>query len=354
VALIRIFIFPFSLMYGIITWFRNKLFDWKILPSKSFPFPVISIGNLSAGGTGKTPHVEYLINLLSEDYKIATLSRGYKRKSKNFVLANKNATVDDIGDEPFQFKTKYHDLTVAVDERRIRGIEQLIKKKNPDIVLLDDAFQHRYVKPGLSLLLTDFYKLYSNDYLLPTGSLREFRMGAKRADIIIVTKSPKVLSPITRKQMLKALRPTINQKVYFSFVKHGKLTQIPGVDFVPDQQCSYSSILMVTGIANPYPLEQKLRTRCTHLDKEIFPDHHRYTEFDIIKLIEKFNGIFTKNKIIVTTEKDMGRLIQPVLLEKLKSLPICYMPIEVKFHKDDKQEFETQIIDYVKKAKRNH
>lgn len=342
-------------MYGMITWIRNKLFDWNVLISKSFQIPVISVGNLSAGGTGKTPHVEYLINLLSEDNKLATLSRGYKRKTRGFVLANDSTTVDAIGDEPFQFKTKFPNVSVAVDEERVRGINQLLsQKKKTEIILLDDAFQHRYVKPGLSILLTDFYKLYSSDYVLPTGSLREFRLGAKRADIIIVTKSPKMLSPITRKRVQKSLKLTSNQSLYFSFVKHGKLKQIPQMEFIPDQQSQYSSILMVTGIANPYPLEQKLQAKCTHLEKEVFTDHHQFTEYDVNKIIEKFNGIFTKNKIIVTTEKDMGRLTQPGLIEKLKSLPICYMPIEVKIHKDDKLNFDNQIIEYVEKAKRNH
>lgn len=348
VTLIRILLFPISLCYGILIFVRNKLFDWKILPSKSFEIPVISVGNLSTGGTGKTPHVEYLIRLLQEERNVATLSRGYKRKSSGFLLANSKTTVDDIGDEPFQFKTKFPEIEVAVDERRVHGVETLLSlNKGVDAILLDDAFQHRYIKPGLSILLTDFFSLYTNDFVVPTGSLREFRRGAKRADIIIITKSPKVLSPITRRTILKNLKPLQHQKLYFSFIRHGKLTQIPGVDYVPDQQCHYSSILMVVGIANPYPMEMKLKDRCQNLEKFIFPDHHQFLESDIEKIIMKFDGIFTKNKIIVTTEKDMGRLIQPELLEKIKSLPICYMPIEVKLHKEDREDFNKLIIDYV-------
>jgi len=219
--------------------------------------------------------------------------------------------------------------------------------------LLDDAFQHRYIKPGFSILLTDYFKLYANDYVVPTGSLREFRWGAKRADIIIITKSPKVLSPITRRTTLKLINPKKHQKVYFSFVKHGKLSQIPGVSYKPDGKIHFSSILMVAGIANPYPLEMKLKERCRKLEKIIFPDHHQFSEKDIDGIIEKFDTIFTENKVIVTTEKDMGRLIQPVLFDKIKSLPICYIPIEVKLHKDNRENFNNQIINYVKKYKSN-
>lgn len=350
VALIRIILFPFSLLYGMITFVRNKLFDWNILSSKSFDLPIISIGNLSTGGTGKTPHVEYLIRLLQDEYKIATLSRGYKRKTSGFFLANDTTTVEDVGDEPFQFKAKFPKIEVAVDEKRVHGVESLLKEKpQTNLILLDDAFQHRYIKPGLSILLTDFFNLYTHDFVVPSGSLREFRNGAKRADIILVTKSPKVLSPLTRRNIKSKINPKDSQHVLFSFIKHGELNQIPGVDFGPDNQSHFSSILMVAGIANPYPLEMKLKERCTKLEKFTFPDHHQFTEKDIDKVIEKFDSIFAKNKIIVTTEKDMGRLIQPALLEKIKSLPICYMPIEVMIHKDDREDFNKKIIDYAKK-----
>lgn len=350
VALIRILLFPISLLYGFLTFVRNKLFDWNILSSQSFNIPIISLGNLSTGGTGKTPHVEYLIRLLQGEKKVATLSRGYKRKSAGFLMANDNTSVDDIGDEPFQFKIKFPEVTVAVDEKRVHGVESLLSEKNDiNVVLLDDAFQHRYIKPGLSILLTDFFNLYTNDFVVPTGSLREFRRGAKRADIIIVTKSPKVLSPLTLRNIISQINPKENQKVYFSFIKHGKLSQIPGVDFIPDQQHHYSAIMMVAGIANPYPLELKLRDRCTNLEKLNFSDHHQFTEKDIDKIIQKFDSIFAKNKIIVTTEKDMGRLRQPELFQKIKSFPICYMPIEVKIHKDDRMDFDNQIIEYVRK-----
>ncbi|MEZ5199551.1 MAG: tetraacyldisaccharide 4'-kinase [Bacteroidales bacterium] len=331
-------LFPFSLVYGLITFFRNKLFDWGILPAKSFPFPVISVGNLSVGGTGKSPHVEYLIRLLQNNYSVATLSRGYKRKTKGFVLADENTTVAELGDEPLQFCSKFENIKVAVDEKRKRGISKLkIQFPETEVVLLDDAFQHRYVKPGLSILLTDFHRLYINDYPLPTGNLREFRNGAKRADIIIVTKTSKVLSPITRQRLFEEIKPLPRQKLYFSYIDHGKFTPLPGIDFVPEKKKKYYSILLVAGIANTYPLEFYLRKVCEELEILTFPDHHQYTSKDIIHIIETFDNIVSRNKIIVTTEKDSMRFAQNGIINKLVRYPMCYVPIEIKFHGNDKR-----------------
>ncbi|MCD4682434.1 MAG: tetraacyldisaccharide 4'-kinase [Bacteroidales bacterium] len=353
--LLRIILLPLSLLYGIIVWFRNKLFDWKILPSKSFDIPVISVGNLSMGGTGKSPQVEYLVRLLKDDYKIATLSRGYKRKSKGFVLASENSNSEDIGDEPFQFQLKFDEVTVAVDEKRARGIAQIQKDvPNVEAIILDDAFQHRYVKPGLSVLLTDFHKLYTGDYPVPTGTLREFRSGAKRADIIVVTKTYKTLSPITRKRIVDEIKLGTNQKLYFSYIQHGKFRQVPGLKFTPDPKSKYYKILLFAGIANSYPLEFYLKNLCDELETVIFPDHHQYKAKDITRIVEIFDNIVTQNKIIVTTEKDTMRLQKPELMKIFRNYPVCYVPIEIVFHKDDKQRFNKQIIDYVKKNTRNN
>lgn len=352
--LLRLILFPFSLLYGLITYFRNKLFDWHILPSKSFPLPVISVGNLSVGGTGKSPHVEYLIRLLQKDYDIATLSRGYKRKSKGFVLADENSTVNELGDEPLQFYTKFKNIKVAVDEKRKRGISKLIlQTPETQVVLLDDAHQHRYVKPGLSILLTDFHRPYSQDYPLPTGNLREFRGGAKRADIIIVTKTSKVLSPITRQRMLEEIKPLPHQKLFFSYIEHGNYTPLSGIDFVPEKKKKYYSILLVAGIANTYPLEFYLKNFCEELEILKFQDHHQYTTKDITHIIETFDNIVTGNKIIVTTEKDAMRLAEMSLIRKLVRYPICYIPIEIKFHGNDKKDFDKKILDYVGKNSGN-
>lgn len=311
--------------------------------------PVISVGNLSMGGTGKTPHVEYLIRLLSDDHQVATLSRGYKRKTKGFILADDETTAKDIGDEPFQFKSKFKNIQVAVDEKRVNGIEKL-EENNPnlDVILLDDAFQHRYVKPGLSILLTDFHNLYKQDYLFPSGSLREFRCGAHRADIIIVTKCASVLSPLTRTRINDELKPQPHQKLYFSYIEHGVFTAIPGIKFIPDLKHKYASILLFAGIANSYPLEFYLKNLCIDLEILKFPDHHQYNDKDITRIVETFDRILSQNKIIVTTEKDAMRLLQPEFIKILKHYPVCYVPIEIKFHKEDKIKFDHQIINYVK------
>ena len=352
--LLRLILFPVSLLYGTIMWIRNKCFDKHILKSKSFETPVISVGNLSMGGTGKSPHVEYLVRLLSEGFNVTTLSRGYKRKTKGFVLADDHVTAKDIGDEPFQFKSKFENIQVAVDEKRVRGISK-IQEHNPDVdvILLDDAFQHRYVKPGLSILLTDFHNLYCQDYPVPTGTLREFRSGAGRADIIIVTKCAKVLSPITRKRVKDEIKPQPHQKLYFSYIEHGAFVPIPGIDFKPDKNKKYYSILLFAGIANSYPLEFYLKNLCVEIEILKFPDHHHYNKKDITRIVETFDRILSQNKIIVTTEKDAMRLMFPKFIKMLKYYPVCYVPIEIKFHKEDKIKFNNQIISYVKENTRN-
>lgn len=352
--LLRLILYPISLLYGLITMIRNKFFDKNILKSKSFKIPVISVGNLTMGGTGKSPHVEYLIRLLGNDYNVTTLSRGYKRKTKGFVLADENTTASNIGDEPFQFKSKFENIQVAVDEKRVHGIIKIQEKKpDVDVVLLDDAFQHRYVKPGLSILLTDFHNLYNQDYIVPTGSLREFRSGASRADIIVVTKCAKVLSPLTRTRIDEELKPQHHQKLYFSYIEHGTFTAIPGIKFIPDNKKKYSTILLVAGIANSYPLEFFLKNLCIELEIIKFPDHHQYNKKDITRILETFDRILSQNKIIVTTEKDAMRLLNPEFIKMLKHYPVCYVPIEIKFHKEDKIKFDNQIIKYVKENSRD-
>ncbi len=354
-VILRVILFPVSLLYGIVTFFRNKLFDWGLIRSQSFDLPIISVGNISAGGTGKTPHVEYLVNLLHEKLGIAILSRGYKRKTKGFLLADKLSGLHDIGDEPMQFISRFDDVLVAVDESRVHGIEKLMKLPNPpETIILDDAFQHRRVKPGLSLLLTDYYSLYTNDYMLPTGTLREFAWGAKRADSIIVTKSPKILSPFTRQRILAELKPAPHQQVFFSYIRHGKLEPVPGVDFIPQSRSKYTAALLVAGIANPYPLEMYLKEKIGHVETIRFPDHHEFTKNDIESILTRFDRMFVKNKILITTEKDMMRFKHPELLIKLKTHPFCYVPIEIKFNKDDREGFHKFILNYVEKIRGNN
>ena len=351
--ILRTILLPLSFLYGLIALFRNKLFDWGILPSKSFSFPVISVGNLSVGGTGKSPHVEYLIRLLQNDFSIATLSRGYKRKTSGFLLAAENPDVEQLGDEPCQFAHKFPSAKVAVDEKRVNGINMLSAKfPDLDVIILDDAFQHRHVKPGLSILLTDYHKLYSKDYPMPTGTLRELRSGAHRADIIIVTKTSSVLSPITKRNVVESLKTRPFQKVYFSYIKHGKFTALPGLN-ISSSVSRYSLILMVTGIANSYPLEMHLMKYCDRLEKITFNDHHQYTLKDIEKIIDVFDNQLSRNKIIVTTEKDAMRLVRPEFIKLLKNFPVFYVPIEIVIHKEGRKQFNKQILNYVKENRRN-
>ncbi len=345
---------PFAWLYGLIMLVRGKFFKWKILPSESFSIPVISVGNLSYGGTGKTPLVEYMIRLLSEDKYIATLSRGYKRKTKGFVLATKNSLLEEIGDEPLQYKTKFDSIEVAVHERRRKGIKQLMSTfTDLDVILLDDAFQHRYVKPGISILLTDFHKLYIKDFPIPAGTLREFRSAARRADIIIVTKTPSVLSPITRRRLTGLIKPKMHQQLLFSCISYDKPVPLLEKHRKLLKQ-RYNSILLFSGIANSYPLQEKLISMCYELHVMDFKDHHTYTERDLEKIKGNFDNMFTKNKAIFTTEKDAMRLNKSVLSKVIQNIPIFYIPIKIKFHNGDNIIFDDQIRGYVEKNTGNH
>lgn len=352
--ILRVLIFPFAILYGIIIEIRNKLFDWKILSSESYNIPIISAGNLSVGGTGKTPHIEYLISLLFDNNNIATLSRGYGRKSKGFIKANIDSDYYQIGDEPLQFKQKFPEITVTVDENRRNGINKLLNSdSNPDIILLDDAFQHRYVKAGLSILLTDFHKLYTNDYMIPTGTLREFRKGAKRADIIIVTKTYSVLSPLTRRRIEKLIKPKSYQTLLFSYISYKQIQTVPGINLQrKSANRKFNTILMFTGIANSYPLQQHLKNFCSELIVMEFQDHHKYTQKDTEKIIKTYSEIFSNNKAIITTEKDSMRLYNTNLIKNFVDLPLYFVPIEIKFHNKDKSKFDKKILSYVKENKR--
>jgi tetraacyldisaccharide 4'-kinase len=347
----QILLLPFSYSYGFITYLRNKFFDIGLLPVSEYSSTVISVGNLTAGGTGKTPHIEYLIRLIGSKYSVATLSGGYGRRGSGFVLASENSTARDIGDEPRQFKKKFPGLLVAVDKHRRRGIKKLLNKK-PDLhtILLDDAFQHRYVKPGLSILLTDYGQMYYNDRMLPSGTLREFVSGIRRADIIVVTKTPSIFSPLDRRLLLKKIAAEEYQRIYFSYIKYGE-----------PHPCSVSSestenllldknitVLLLTGIANPTPLEQYLRPKVKKLIPCEYSDHHNYSLKDIQWLEKAYHSLTTQKKVIITTEKDAMRLEKPELQEILKTLPLFYIPIEIAFHEKDQEDFNRYILNYVR------
>jgi tetraacyldisaccharide 4'-kinase len=341
----RFLLFPLSLLYGFIVKVRNLLFDFKILPSTKYEIPIISVGNLIAGGSGKTPMVEYIVRLLGQTTAVATLSRGYKRKTHGYKLAGENESVETLGDEPLQYHHKFEHLNVAVCERRREGIRKL-KSEVSDLeaIILDDAFQHRYVKPALSILVTDYFKLFTTDWLLPFGRLREHISGRKRADIIVVTKTPRIFSPIVRKQLIEEIKPYSGQLVCFSFINYLPFEPVytDKCDFSSKTENIYS-IILVTGIGNPGPMEEYLRRLCSDLELMEFPDHHNFTSKDLLLLKERYLNLPTKRKIIVTTEKDAKRLQNAEAEDILGNLPIFYTPIAFEFHPADKIEFDKAV-----------
>ncbi len=347
--LIRLLLIPFALIYGVVITVRNLLFDWGILPSEEFSIPVISLGNLSSGGAGKTPHVEYLVRLLKDRYSIAVLSRGYRRKTKGFLVAGKDSTSLEIGDEPLQMYRKFPDITVAVHEKRRKGIH-ILQKKHPEInlIILDDAFQHRYVKPGLNLLLTGYYNPFFRNFLLPVGNLREAKFRARRADALIVTKTPRVFSPLDRRYFLKKLEPYCLKKTFFSGLSYGKLQPLTP-DTPANAPRGIKTIFLLTGIARSDSLEEYLKTKCEEVFIHKYTDHHRFTQSNLKKLKKQFDRTVSRSKVVITTEKDAMRLIQPGLLETLGDIPVYYLPVSVVFHEEDKQKFDRMIHEFLKK-----
>lgn len=348
---LRFLLFPFAVLYGIAVFLRNKFYDWHFIPSSRFNLPTIVVGNISMGGTGKSPHIEYLIRLLKNDFKVATLSRGYGRQTNGFILADKNSSAKEIGDEPKQFKNKFDEIAVSVDADRVNGINTLMKLQTDlQVILLDDAFQHRAVTAGLTILLTDYSKMYCDDYILPIGNLREMRSGAKRADIIIVTKCPEYFSQKERIKLTQKLHAEKFQMVYFTYIKYGEITKL-----FSDKEKSKSNyfdkefdVVLLTGIANTKPMEDYLKGNTKSIVFAKYADHHPFTENDLNDVIKKFNTIASDKKIILTTEKDAMRLMTSEFEVLLKNLPIFYLPIEIKFHDNDQTLFNQQIINYVR------
>jgi tetraacyldisaccharide 4'-kinase len=343
----RLLLFPFCLLYGLVTWVRNKLFDWGILPSRNFSVPVISLGNLSTGGTGKTPHVEYLVNFLKKNYKVAVISRGYKRKTRGFMIVTPIKSASEVGDEPLQICRRHPDIVVAVHERRRKGIERILQM-HPEIslIILDDAFQHRYVKPGLNLLLTEYYKPFFNNYILPCGNLREPKSNVKRAHALIVSKTPAVFSPLDRKYFLKKLEKYKLEHVFFSTIEYGKW--VPLTADCHSEKPNLKTIFLYSGIANTSAIEEHLKRNCQELIVKRFPDHYQFSIKDLKVLRKEFRDTFGSSKAIVITEKDAMRLKEPELLRELKGLPVYYIPIKVVFHNQDKQGFEKLILGFLR------
>ena len=353
-------LYPLSWLYGLGVCLRNKLFDWGWLRSKSFSVPIVCVGNLAVGGTGKTPHTEYLIKLLqNEGLNVATLSRGYKRKSKGYILAGNQSNVQQIGDEPYQMKSKFPDVQVAVDADRCHGIEQLLKLKEPaiDVVLLDDAYQHRYVKAGINILLTDFHRLLCDDALLPAGRLREPASGKDRAQIIIVTKCPEDIKPIDFNIINKRLNLYPYQELYFSRFKYGMLKPLfpENIDGMKTLSAltGEEQVLLVTGIASPAPLVKEVESYTPHVQLLAFDDHHNFTPKDLQQIKEQFLHLAEKKRFIITTEKDATRLKSHPALDEVLKPYIYVLPIEIEILQNQQYIFDQNIIDYVRANSRN-
>jgi tetraacyldisaccharide 4'-kinase len=353
----NILLYPLSLVYGFITGTRNFLYNTGIFKSVEFSIPVICVGNITVGGTGKTPHTEYIADLLRKHFRVAILSRGYKRKSSGFILANPSSGVSDIGDEPKQMSLKLPDVLVVVDRNRVNGVKNIQEFwPGTEVIILDDGFQHRKVKPGFSILLTDFERLMIGDYMLPYGNLRENIENKRRADIILITKTPRDLSPIQRRIIVKEVSKAPYQNLYFTGLTYKEPLPVfdnPGINIKsPDMSLMQEeAALLVTGIANPGPLMEHLQKTFPGIKHLSFPDHYNFREADIKNISEMFNELKSTVKYIFTTEKDAVRLREFTnIAEHLKS-SLYYIPIGIHFLNDDRDEFDKIIIDYVRKNK---
>lgn len=352
----RKWLLPLSWVYGSVVYLRNKLFDWKILEQKKFDIPIICVGNITVGGTGKTPHTEYIVKLLLDNgYRVAVLSRGYGRKTNGYILADENSTSRTIGDEPFQIKQKFPEIYLAVDGDRRNGIKKLMKLANPpQVIVLDDAFQHRYVKPSLSVLLTDYNRPMNTDKLLPAGTLREPFSNAHRASIIIATKCPDDMQPIQIRIMTHDLDLFPYQTLFFTNFKYDKLRAV-----FPNEKKELNlselrgkTVLLVTGIASPLPMICELKKYTDKIEEMIYPDHHAFSSKDIKDIKKRFESIFSENKIIVVTEKDATRLIVRKDIDQDFAKAIYSLPIEVSFI-ENKELFNDKILNHVRENSRN-
>jgi len=354
IHILKIFLYPFSFTYGIIVSIRNLLFDFGLIPSREFKIPVISVGNITMGGTGKTPHVEYLISILIKEFKIAVLSRGYKRKTRGFIVADENSDYSIIGDEPRQIKQKFPQVEVVVDANRIEGILK-IKEYHKDIqvILLDDAYQHRYVTPGISILLIDYNRPLGKDNLFPVGTLRENPVERKRADIIIITKTPEDIKPIDKRIIEKELKIYSFQKLYFTTLKYGKLLpvfnrSVPINTEMDQLKREDSSVVLITGIADSTLLKKHIGIYCQDIVEIVFPDHYDYQARDMQTIIKRFTAIEKKHKLIITTEKDAMRFQHFKELDEEIKLNMFFIPITVEFLHHELLNFNNQIWNYVR------
>ncbi len=343
---IRFLLLPFALLYAGIIWLRNRFYDRKIFNSVSFNIPIICVGNLSVGGTGKSPMIEYVIRLLKDEYQLAVVSRGYKRKTKGYALANENATALEIGDEPMQFYSKFPSVAVAVGEKRVEAIPQLLQDRpETQVILLDDGFQHRAIKPGFSILLTDVNNLYTNDFYLPTGDLRDEVRSSHRADIIVATKCKPTFNEEQRKKITEDLHPLPHQQLFFSTIEYGTPQHI-----LNQEQTFHLhkelEVLLVTGIANIEPLKRYILDNTYTYERLSFGDHHIFTIDDLHEIKKRFSKIGSNQKIIITTEKDAVRLMK--FQTELQDLPLFVLPIQHKILFQEETKFRDAISTFIK------
>lgn len=351
-------LYPLSWIYGLIIYIRNQMYDLGVLKSMEFDVPVISIGNITVGGTGKTPQVEYLVNLLQGKYEVATLSRGYKRKTSGFRLVEQNSTATEVGDEPLQIKNKYPNISVAVCENRVIGVEKLLGSESgkiPDVVLLDDAFQHRKIVAGINILLIDYNRQLKGDTLLPAGRLREGMIQMRRANIIVFTKCPNEVTPIMRRILQKDVRLKPYQSLFFTALDHGNILPVfsaPNPDKTFYTEKSYS-IIVLTGIAAPNLIYTHLKQYSRKIEIVSYPDHYYFTLSDIESVMNKFDNLQTDKKMIITTEKDSMRLKDMTNLPENFKMNLYYLPVKIKFLDEGENEFNKKILNYVGENKSN-
>jgi tetraacyldisaccharide 4'-kinase len=351
----KLFLYPLSALYAIGVYFRNRMYDMKILRSTEFNLPVISVGNITVGGTGKTPHIEYLTQLLKDKFNVAALSRGYKRKTSGFNILEAGSSVSEGGDEPVQIKNKFPKITVAVCENRVTGVQKLLESApTPDVILLDDAYQHRRITPGINILLVDYNRPIDEDLLLPAGRLREGSVQIRRANVIIITKCPNELTPIMRRILQKNVSLKPYQSLYFTTLAYGKLTSV----FAENQTMEMDeikdySVVLVTGIATNTGIKNQLSKYSKEVIVIEYPDHHTFSDKDIVTITERIDSIQDKKRIIVTTEKDTIRLREiPGLEDQFKEL-LFYLPIQIKFLEEQGALFNQKILNYVGENKSN-
>ncbi len=347
----RYLLLPFSWVYGLVVFSRNYFYDQRIFKSKNFDLPVLVIGNLEVGGAGKSPMTEYLVRLLQAQHKIATLSRGYGRETKGFFYAGKNSTAKTIGDEPLQFKQKFSGITVAVCESRVEGVEKL--QEEHDLILLDDAYQHRALQPGFSILLFDFNKLDEPHFLLPAGNYREPFSGKKRADVIVISKCPPGLSAEKQLAIRWKMKLDARQSLFFTSIVYLPFRKLAPSDDTVFIDLKFT-LFVLTGIANPKPLLQHLRMQSAAVFPYKYPDHHQFTIKNISKLVADFEACPAIKKAVITTEKDAQRLQEPELQKLLAGLPVLVAPIGISFLNNAGPAFQQIIENYVRKYQKDN